>query len=77
MALLEALLRSGRNNGSWDGLGLNSSRAAAAPGQTSRLALLLNDPGHGRPLHSRFAGQAVDANDLLIQCTFHGDSDFN
>jgi hypothetical protein len=61
--------------GRWQGAGLTSS--AAAGNSILGVAAILNDRGDGSPIFDTFAGQAVDADSVLIQAVLNGDTDLN
>ncbi|MBC8104958.1 MAG: hypothetical protein H7Z14_00075 [Anaerolineae bacterium] len=73
-----ALLRAGRNNGAWNGLGINSSTAAANQQHNTTLASL--EATEFKSIHGQnatFDGQQLDNTMLLIKYTWYGDTDFN
>ncbi|MCY2953538.1 MAG: hypothetical protein NTU53_16405 [Planctomycetota bacterium] len=74
---ISALVKSGRNQGNWQGPGLQSSAAANNPGKFTGLAVLLNDKGNGAPFYKTFAGEAVDANCILVKYTWKGDANLD
>jgi hypothetical protein len=71
LSALVAQIASGRNGGTWNGPGINSSVAASTPGvgigiaEASRLGL------------TTFAGQSVDTTTVLMSVTWLGDTDLN
>jgi hypothetical protein len=78
LAALSALLASGRNTGAlWTGPGIHSSAAANDPAHLTGLAITLNDDGTGSPVRSEFAGEAVDANSILVKHTYDGDANLD
>jgi hypothetical protein len=74
LASINGLLRTGRNGGTWDGAGINSSTAAANANHTTGLAAILNDTGNGTPVRTTVGSEAVNANSILIKYTFNGDA---
>jgi PKD repeat protein len=74
LASLTTLLRSGRNGGTWDGLGINSSSANLNAAHTTGLAAILNDQGNGTVVQSSFGGEAVNNNSILVKYTYNGDA---
>ncbi|HEV8605307.1 MAG TPA: PA14 domain-containing protein [Tepidisphaeraceae bacterium] len=74
---LMALLRSGRNGGLWNGLGVRSASAAANARHATGVGIILNDNGSGAPILTTFNGEAVDANTVLLKYTYYGDRDFD
>jgi hypothetical protein len=77
LAALAGWLASGRNGGTWSGLGIMSSIASADANKLTGLGLLLNDNGRGGAIVSSFDGQAVNANSILVKYTWNGDLDLN
>ena len=68
----------GRSNGSWNGIGIASSTAAANPGHLTTLGLM--EATHFKLVYGQsatFDGQALDDTALLIKYTYYGDADFN
>jgi hypothetical protein len=45
--------------------------------RNTTLAAIVNDRGNGTVVRSELAGQAVDANAILIKYTYNGDADLN
>jgi hypothetical protein len=74
LRLARELVRQGRNGGPWDGEGFVSSEAAHNP--LARLVAALNGHG-GLPTLDTFGGEAIDANTVIIACTWHGDIDLD
>ena len=74
VASVQALLRSGFNGGAWDGPGIVSSAAAAAPdtgiGFAEATDLFTSFP-------TAFKGQAIDGTSVLLTHTLSGDADLN
>ncbi|MGE5610324.1 MAG: lamin tail domain-containing protein, partial [Bacillota bacterium] len=62
------------SDGRWSGTGLTSSAAQA--NNLTGLAIMLNDE-NGTPILTRFAGQSVTENDILVKYTWNGDVDLN
>ncbi len=71
---LQSLLKSGRNNGTWDGNGIRSSTAAAA-GNTALGYVEATDLYSSFP--ATFANQSVDNTTVLVKYTYYGDTDLN
>jgi hypothetical protein len=67
-------LVSGRNGGSWNGLGITSTAAAAAPETTLGYAETA-DVFAAFP--ANFAGQSVDATSILVRHTLLGDANLD
>jgi hypothetical protein len=71
---IRLLLRNGFANGAWNGIGINSSTAAAtginALGYAEATDLFSTFP-------ATFAGEQVDSTAILIKYTFYGDFDLN
>jgi hypothetical protein len=69
------LIRTGFNNGSWNGVGINSSSAAAAAATTTRTAI-----GYAEATSilgatpTTFSGVDVDATTILMRYTLAGDA---
>src|SRR5262249_18495934 len=70
-------IRSARNGGAWNGIGLTSSAAAADPKRITVLAIAINNNGSGRTIRNTLNGEAVDQNSILVMLTSNGDLDFN
>jgi hypothetical protein len=72
---IEALVRQGRNGGSWNSPGITSTAARDNPLNVTGLAVIRNsDDGGATPILTTFEGQAVDANDILTKYTYNGDA---
>ena len=72
-ALLD-LLRAGQGTGQWNALaGITTSTATPLTGLTA----LQNNTGQGKPLLTRFGGQDVGLDSLLVKFTYRGDSDLD
>jgi hypothetical protein len=68
------LIKSGYNNGDWQGGGIASSFAAADPGGLTALGYATS----GELDVSTFSGVGgLDANDVLVKYTYYGDADLN
>jgi hypothetical protein len=74
LAALSVLLRTGRNGGTWDGPGVNSSTAAADANHLTGLAAILNDNGDGTVVRPTFGGETVNTNSILVRYTYNGDA---
>ncbi|HEY7088119.1 MAG TPA: VCBS repeat-containing protein [Tepidisphaeraceae bacterium] len=72
-SVIRGYLTSGRNGGTWNGPGLASSSATAAP----RRALGYADNTSFATPRTSFAGQSVDATSILIKYTYVGDADLD
>jgi len=75
IANIQALLASGYNGGAWDGVGIDSSAAAAQSSAQYRTALGYaenSDLGLGT-----FADQSVDSTSVLIKYTLYGDANLD
>jgi autotransporter-associated beta strand protein len=68
------LVQRGRNGGSWDGAGINSSSAATAGRLT---ALAVATAGSVGKANTNFGGVLVSAGDVLVMYTYAGDADLN
>jgi hypothetical protein len=77
LANVQALVRAGYNDGSWNGLGINSNTAATNPQQNTGLGLM--EATDFKSVHGNvpFAGQTIDNSAILIKYTYYGDTDFN
>jgi hypothetical protein len=71
---VQTLLKSGRNNGTWDGAGIRSSAAGAA-GNTALGFVEATEIFTTFP--ASFAGQLVDSTAVLVKYTYYGDTDLN
>jgi hypothetical protein len=72
--LLTARLHAARGNGSWSGPGILSSSINAD--RLHAVGIMLNGSG-GAPLKQTFAGQAVDANSILLGYSLIGDTNLD
>jgi hypothetical protein len=70
---LQNQLKQGFNNGTWQGLGITSSAAAANPAADTGLAIVDN----GLLGYTDFSGQPVTADSILLKYTYYGDIDQN
>jgi hypothetical protein len=73
LALVNGLLHSGRNGGTWDGPGINSSTAALDPERITGLSAILNDQGNGTVVRGTVGGQTVNINSIVVKHTYNGD----
>jgi hypothetical protein len=77
-AAVRALLHTGRANGNWNGLGINSAAAASNPLRNTTLGFMeateyqLVTGGL-----TTFDGQALDNSALVIKYTYYGDANFS
>jgi hypothetical protein len=74
LAMINGLLHSGRNGGTWDGPGINSSTAALDPKRITGLAAIVNDRGDGTVVRGTVGGEAVNVNSILLKHTYNGDA---
>lgn len=74
---LAALVAAGRNGGSWNGLGINSSVAAADPLGLTGLITVVNDDGTGQVLLAGIGGRQLDNNTVLVLFGINGDADLS
>jgi fibronectin-binding autotransporter adhesin len=70
------MLKSGYNNGSWNGNGITSSSAAAAVGSAHPTALGWLD-NFFTPLPATFRGQLLDSGALVVAYTLAGDANLD
>jgi T5SS/PEP-CTERM-associated repeat protein len=70
-------VRHARNGGRWDRPGLTSSSAARDPARITTLAVVGNRAEDGSALMSKFSGQAVDENSVLVKYTYYGDANLD
>jgi hypothetical protein len=73
LAAVTGLIKTARNGGAWNGLGLTSSFAASQANHITGLVAIVNDKGDGTTIHPTFDGEIVDANAVLIKYTYNGD----
>jgi hypothetical protein len=73
---LRQLIRSGYNQGNWDGPGIRSSRAAASKSGTLGLGYMESSELLGAS-GGAFAGMQVDGTALLVTCTKTGDANLD
>jgi hypothetical protein len=74
---LNGLLKSGRNRGAWNGVGIRTTTAGSADPHIATLAAIVNDRGNGTPILTQLDGQTVDVNTILFKYTYNGDADLN
>jgi hypothetical protein len=70
---LQNQLMQGFSNGTWQGLGITSSAAAANPSADTGLAIVDN----ALLGYTDFSGQPVTADSILLKYTYYGDIDQN
>lgn len=70
---------SGRNSGSWNGVGINTSEADASVSMTTTLAVATGAQVKGLTAGqtATWAGQVVDDNDTLVMYTWNGDANLS
>lgn len=74
LARISQWIANGRTGGSWAGLaGISSSIAGGDASGLSTLGVLLNRDAGGNPIHASFAGEALDANAILVSLARLGD----
>jgi hypothetical protein len=73
---IQALTASGRNDGAWNGVGINSSEAASHPAGATALGVAEASDVLGAT-GGVFSGQSVDGTTVLVKYTWYGDADFN
>ncbi|HYO07882.1 MAG TPA: autotransporter-associated beta strand repeat-containing protein [Tepidisphaeraceae bacterium] len=73
-AATTALIKSGRNGGTWDGSGIVTTEGAAASGLTSLGTATAEQMGL---VGGTFGGQGVSAGDLLVAYTYAGDANLD
>ena len=76
LAEIQSRLGGGFQSGSWNGVGIHSSAAAADAGHLTALGYLLNDSG-GSALYNVFDGTPVDRNAVLVKYTYFGDTNLD
>ncbi len=78
---LQLAVTSGKGNGSWNGTGITSSAVAAdvaaGTNQTFHTTVAIADNGAYTVPFSTYAGQAVDANSIIITRALVGDSNLD
>jgi hypothetical protein len=75
---IESFIFTARNGGAWDGAGISSSAARDNPAHNTTLGAIRGDQfvdvhGPGATFH----GRSVSPDDVLVQYTLYGDTDFN
>jgi hypothetical protein len=71
-------IRTGRNNGAWNGTGITSSAAQTANPANKTLGVMESADYFGiYGSGATFAGQAIDPTCVLVRYTYYGDADFN
>jgi hypothetical protein len=70
VSAVTSLIQRGRGTGNWQGTGITSSVAAAAPSQTSAVGVINNRT-------SPLDGQTVVGTDVLVKFVYGGDINFN
>jgi len=74
--VITALVRSALQRG-WQGPGLTSSLARSGGTGLRAIAVFNNNDGAGQPIFHEFAGQVVDQNCILAECTYNGDANLD
>lgn len=77
LAAVSARIGAARGVGQWTGFGITSTAAAADAKRFTGLAAVLNDRGDGLPFLAALAGEAVDANAVIVKYTLIGDMDLS
>jgi fibronectin-binding autotransporter adhesin len=85
-----ALLKTGYNNGAWNGPGIASSAANANPSHLTALGVIVNDTGAipggtpgtslygaGGTIASTFEGSTPADGDILVKYTYYGDANLD
>jgi hypothetical protein len=78
LAMVEALIRSARSNGSWQGFGLTSTAAAQDLSFTTALGSM--EGSSYRAIYGAgalFSGVPIDDTSALVKYTFYGDTDLS
>ncbi len=77
LTALSAKVASGYSGGAWNGLGINSSAAAANGSHITSLGIMLNANAQGIPIYTNFSGESVGANSILAKYTYAGDANLS
>ncbi len=85
VAAITALIKSGYNNGGWNGsAGIISSTAATDATHLTTLGVIANNDGTGTPLYgtgatifATFNGAAPSLDDVLVKYTYYGDANLD
>ena len=77
LTALTAATAAGFAGGTWSGVGLSSSAAAADAARLTAVGIVVNADADGRPLYDAFLGLAVTATDVLARTTEYGDSNLD
>ncbi len=71
-------LKSGYNNGGWNGLtGIVSSSAATDITHLAALGIAANNDGSSNTLYSTFSDEFVSTTDILVKYTYYGDANLD
>jgi hypothetical protein len=68
------LVKTGRADGAWNGLGINSSAAAADALKITGIGVALNNDGAGAPLAPSLS---INVTDVIARFTYNGDADLS
>ena len=76
-ATIENLVRTARNNGAWNGAGINSSAARNNAAHNTTLGVLSGSEYISASGTTTFSGDTVSASDTLVKYTWYGDANFD
>ncbi|CAN5487120.1 hypothetical protein BH09PLA1_BH09PLA1_05670 [soil metagenome] len=76
-SFVQSMINGGRNGGLWNGLGITTSAASAAPKNTTLGVMEATEFQSIYGPTAKFAGQTLDATMVLVKYTYYGDADFN
>ncbi|HEV8605302.1 MAG TPA: lamin tail domain-containing protein [Tepidisphaeraceae bacterium] len=74
LAMVNDLLHSGRNGGTWNGPGIDSSIAANNATHNTGVAAIINDQGNGTVVRQTMGGETLNNNQILLKYTYNGDA---
>ncbi len=84
LGTINPLVGEGYNGGTWHGVGITSSTAAANSTHLTAVGVISNDNGQGGSLYgvggtvgSSFDGTSPGYQDVLVKYTYYGDTDLN
>jgi YD repeat-containing protein len=70
-------IKSGFNNGQWNGTGIESASAATDSTHLTAVGVLANNTGGSTPIYPSFDGETAVSTDALAEVTYYGDANLD